>query len=226
MSGLLDAPRAGWLVPDAARVPTYNCYCPTYRADLIQPVDALLFHWTATPATVQGTSNRARIERWLAWVGQGHSRTPSSTHFVVLRDGVVLQGAPLTDRTWHAGIAEWRGRRSLNRWTIGVDLDCVGPLRLIDDRYVDTYGGEHHGEVDHDPDGRAYEPYYSAQIDAVCELVARLIRVWPHLADDPAASLVGHSQVSPGRKQDPGPLFPWGEVVDAARHALDGASCG
>jgi N-acetylmuramoyl-L-alanine amidase len=89
----------------------------------------------------------------------------------------------------HAGLSEWQGRTFLNASSIGIEIVNAG--------WHDT------------PAGRGWAPYPPAQVDAVVALVKDIVRRH-HIAP---SRVVGHSDIAPSRKQDPGPLFPWARLA-------------
>ena len=97
-----------------------------------------------------------------------------SSHFLVRRDGAVMQFVPCNKRAWHAGVSSWRGRSRCNDFSIGIELE-----------------------------GSDFEPFTERQYGALVRLVRRLRRTYP--IDD----IVGHSDIAPDRKTDPGPFFNW-----------------
>ncbi|MES2819233.1 MAG: N-acetylmuramoyl-L-alanine amidase [Pseudomonadota bacterium] len=94
-------------------------------------------------------------------------------------------------RAWHAGDSEWLGRTWLNSSSIGIELVNPG--------FTDG------------PNGRLWHPYASAQIDALILLLKDIVLRY----DIPAEHIVGHSDIAPLRKLDPGPLFPWQRLAEA-----------
>lgn len=87
-------------------------------------------------------------------------------------------------RAWHAGVSDWKGRNNLNDTSIGIEI---------------VNGGDVSG---------TFVPYKDFQIKEVAVLVK-------YLADKyeiPATNILGHSDIAPQRKSDPGPLFPWREL--------------
>ena len=103
-----------------------------------------------------------------------------SSHYVVEEDGRIVRLVPEALRAAHAGISFWRGREALNDSSIGIEI--VNP-------------GHEHG----------YRAFPEPQVEAVIRLVA-------HLKDTheiTRGNVVGHSDVAPLRKRDPGELFPW-----------------
>ena len=111
-----------------------------------------------------------------------------SAHYVVDEDGQVLRMVPEEHRAWHAGSSYWRGITDVNSASIGIEI--VNP-------------GHEFG----------YRPFPEEQMDAVVRLVADI----KDRHDIPRANVVGHSDVAPARKQDPGELFDWARL---AKHRL------
>jgi N-acetylmuramoyl-L-alanine amidase len=103
-----------------------------------------------------------------------------SAHYLVAEDGQVARLVPEEKRAWHAGRAYWRGLTDVNSASIGIEI--VNP-------------GHEFG----------YRPFPEPQMDALVPLVADI--VGRHGIRPPY--VVGHSDVAPGRKQDPGELFDW-----------------
>ncbi|WP_337188717.1 N-acetylmuramoyl-L-alanine amidase [Phenylobacterium sp.] len=113
-----------------------------------------------------------------------------SSHYVVEEDGRIFRLVPEERRAWHAGVSYWRGRRNLNGESIGIEI--VNP-------------GHEWG----------YRPFPEAQVAAVIDLVADIRTRWTIEDRD----IVGHSDVAPARKDDPGELFPWKRLAEAG-HGL------
>lgn len=189
-----------WVVPEADRI-TGTPYMKRGR----KATKLIVIHWTACPLSTPDDDNYSRIRRWLS--GQG---SKSSTHFCILRSGRVLQAVSLMDSSWNAGDSSWtpadskKIKTSVNQYSIGIDLDNIGPLtRRKDGSLVDCYGGTWTGRVAMASDGKLYEPYTEEQVEAARELVAFLAPIYGISPCD----IVGHVDVSPGRKIDPGPLW-------------------
>ena len=109
-----------------------------------------------------------------------------SSHYLLDEDGTVYRLVDEDRRAWHAGKSFWRGVRDLNSTSIGIEI--VNP-------------GHDHG----------YGPFPGAQIDALIALVGEIIDGHGVTADN----IVGHSDIAPGRKVDPGELFPWRRLAEA-----------
>lgn len=131
----------------------------------------------------------------------------ASAHLVIDRDGTVIQMAPFDYATWHAGRSEWREVRGLNRHSIGITLVNLGELRRRGDRWVSVYGGEAPAEEIVRPEGAAanvaWHAFTEPQIRRLQEILRLLRAAYPSITE-----VVAHSEVSPGRKRDPGPAFP------------------
>lgn len=113
-----------------------------------------------------------------------------SAHYVVEEDGRVFQLVAEERRAWHAGVSYWRGRRNVNGESIGIEI--VNP-------------GHEFG----------YRAFPEAQVAAVIALVGDIRTRWEIEDRD----IVGHSDVAPSRKEDPGELFPWKRLAEAG-HGL------
>lgn len=113
-----------------------------------------------------------------------------SAHYLVEEDGRVFSLVPEERRAWHAGVGFWKGRTDINAASIGVEI--VNP-------------GHEFG----------YRPFPDEQIDAVVGLLDAIRSRWI-VAD---GDIVGHSDVAPARKEDPGELFPWKRLAEAG-HGL------
>mgnify|MGYP001597142049 FL=1 len=196
-----------WLVSDRERARTVKRYTSDSR---VWPVELAVIHWTASPMG-DGPDGAApqRIRTGLT----GNARQ-SSTHFVILRDGSVLQAAPIEDRTWHAGGSTWIGLAGervtdINRRSIGIDLECVGPLAYTRGCWRDDYGGRYEGPLPVADDDEHFEPYREAQILALLGLVPQIVAALPILCH--SGRWVGHSDIR-RTKIDPGPAFPWARL--------------
>ncbi len=107
-----------------------------------------------------------------------------SAHYVVSEDGTVTRMVAEDKRAWHAGRSYWRGVTDVNSASVGIEI--VNP-------------GHEFG----------YRPFPDEQVDAVIRLV--------HAIKDryqiSRGNIVGHSDIAPARKQDPGELFPWNRLA-------------
>jgi N-acetylmuramoyl-L-alanine amidase len=107
-----------------------------------------------------------------------------SAHYLVYEDGRIDQLVPEARRAWHAGISSWKGETDINSRSIGIEI--VNP-------------GHEFG----------YRDFPAAQIEAVIALCRDILR----RHSIPPDRVLAHSDVAPGRKQDPGERFPWGRLA-------------
>lgn len=113
-----------------------------------------------------------------------------SAHYMIEENGTVHRLVREDRRAWHAGRSYWRGVTDVNSAAIGIEL--VNP-------------GHEFG----------YRPFPDAQMEALLPLLADMVQ----RHDIPRANVVGHSDVAPARKEDPGELFDW-DLLAAHRLAL------
>jgi AmpD protein len=110
--------------------------------------------------------------------------TRVSAHFLIRRDGQLLQFVPCAKRAWHAGESSWKGRSGCNDFSIGIELEGTG-----EDSFT--------------------TPQYRRLAALTRALRARY----------PIRDIVGHSDIAPGRKADPGPHFDWARYRRLMRQA-------
>jgi N-acetylmuramoyl-L-alanine amidase len=108
-----------------------------------------------------------------------------SAHYFISEDGEVVRLVDEAKRAWHAGRSYWRGHRDVNSASIGIELDHPGHAL-------------------------GYRAFAEAQIEALVPLLHAIVR----RHDIPRANVVGHSDVAPARKTDPGELFPWDRLAE------------
>lgn len=108
-----------------------------------------------------------------------------SAHYLIEEDGRIFQLVAEEKRAWHAGRSHWAGESDINSRSIGIEIVNPG----------------------HEFGYRAFPPQ---QIGAVIALSKEILPRWAI----PAARVLGHSDVAPLRKEDPGELFPWRQLAD------------
>jgi N-acetylmuramoyl-L-alanine amidase len=111
-----------------------------------------------------------------------------SAHYLIAEDGQILRMVDEANRAWHAGLSYWRGVSAVNACSVGIEI--VNP-------------GHEFG----------YRPFTDEQMESLIPLLADIVDRYQIAR----ANVVGHSDVAPARKQDPGELFDWGRL---ARHGL------
>ncbi len=133
-----------------------------------------------------------------------------SAHLVIGRDGYISQLVSFKRIAWHAGISSWNGREGLNRYSIGIELDNAGLLQKKGDWFYSYFGGVYEASqvMEYVEDGKVtyWHKYSSEQIDVLTEVCALLAQKFP------IKEILGHSEIAPERKIDPGPAFPMDRV--------------
>ena len=109
-----------------------------------------------------------------------------SAHYIVLEDGRIVQCVPEAKRAWHAGISSWAGDEDINSCSIGIEI------------------------INRGHDG-GYPEFPSRQIAAVIALCRGIIL----RRNIPSHRVLGHSDVAPARKKDPGEKFPWHSLANS-----------
>ncbi|WP_281706233.1 N-acetylmuramoyl-L-alanine amidase [Aeromonas taiwanensis] len=122
-----------------------------------------------------------------------------SAHYLIPRDTderplPVYQLVPDDQRAWHAGRSRWHQYAGLNASSLGIEIVNLG----YDEK-----------EAALPAHLRRWQPYTEAQIAALGALARELVERY----DIPHTQVLGHSDVAPERKQDPGPRFPWRELA-------------
>lgn len=134
----------------------------------------------------------------------------ASAHIVIGRDGKVVQLLPFDRIAWHAGDSKWKNFSQLNRYSIGIELVNSGRLtkNTKTGNWITWYGKIiRNNEVDIIND-EGWHTHTRAQIETLTRIISTL-RAQYKINQD---FILGHNQISPGKKVDPGPNFPWDAV--------------
>lgn len=133
----------------------------------------------------------------------------ASAHLVIGRDGELVQMVAFNKRAWHAGRSSWGNLAGMNQYSIGIELVNAGKLRKRSDgKWVNWANNEIPNDevtiaTHKDESSTAgWHEYTETQINTAIK-VASLLNTKYRFTD-----VLGHDDVSPGRKVDPGPLFP------------------
>ena len=108
------------------------------------------------------------------------SKSKVSSHYFIKKNGDVLKLVPELYEAWHAGKSKWKNFKSLNKYSIGIEIQNPG---------------HSHG----------YKNFTSKQISSLKILLKYLIKIYGVKLNN----ILGHSDVAPNRKKDPGEKFPW-----------------
>ncbi len=146
-------------------------YRPSPNHELRRP-QLIVLHYTVED-TLEGS------RRILSDPGRRH---PVSSHYLLDRDGRILQLVPDHLEAWHAGVGSWAGITDVNQASIGIEIVNTGS-----------------------------EPFPDVQIEALIALLGDLSR----RHGIAATQVIGHADLAPGRKIDPGTEFPWKRLADA-----------
>jgi AmpD protein len=146
------------------------------------PVDLVVVHGISLPPGEFGGDGIARLftnqlDARIHPSYAGIATLKVSAHFLIRRDGALVQFVGCLDRAWHAGVSSWKGREHCNDFSVGIELEGTDAI-----------------------------PYAPAQYTMLARLIRTLRRRYP------IADIVGHSDVAPGRKTDPGPAFDWARL--------------
>lgn len=121
-------------------------------------------------------------------------RAYASAHYFIARNGETYQFVDESLEAWHAGTSEWNGRKGLNKWSIGVEIACIDPA-IVKRRGL--------------PEEWAH--YTDEQYAAIATLDAGIMT----RHGIPLEMLLGHDQIAPGRKFDPGKNFDWPRLKES-----------
>jgi N-acetylmuramoyl-L-alanine amidase len=113
-----------------------------------------------------------------------HANSQVSAHYTIDMDGTIYNHVHPDKRAWHAGVSAYHGRENFNDFSIGIELVNMG---------------HEHG----------YHAFPDVQIEALITLMQDLFATYPIKKE----MVLGHSDIAPTRKQDPGELFPWDRLV-------------
>jgi len=157
-------------------------------------IDSVVIHYTAN----------GNIEDTLAWFQNPANKV--SAHYVIGSDGRTVRMVPDVKRAYHAGVSSLNGRIGVNAFSIGIELVNWGPLKLRNKsffawpkNYSESYDGDEPVLID----SEYWQSFMEPQLVALEQLL-QLLR-----EEHQICWLVGHNEIAPERKIDPGPAFPW-----------------
>jgi N-acetylmuramoyl-L-alanine amidase len=164
------------------------------------PPDTIILHYTA------GGSPESAIQTFK------NPSSKASAHLIIGRDGKITQMVPFNIIAWHAGESQYGGRTGINKYSIGIEIDNAGLLEKRGDKYFSWFGREYpENEVVYAVHRNEFSPRYwhlyteiqIEQVENICNLL---------MNSYPIKSILGHEEISPGRKTDPGPAFPLDKI--------------
>ncbi len=170
--------------------------------------DTIVIHYTA------GGSLQGAIDTFL------DETVKASAHVLIDKDGKVVQMAPFTEITWHAGKSAWHDRTALNNYAIGIEIVNAGRLEKSGSTSYRSWFGRSYPENEvveavhrNESTPTFWERYTEEQIEAAYTVCKSLINTYS------IHHILGHEEISPGRKIDPGPAFPLDKLRERLLHA-------
>lgn len=164
--------------------------------------DTIIVHYTAG-------SSAASSVRTLC-----DPNSKASAHLVVGRDGSITQLVSFNTIAWHAGKSNYQGRVGFNKYSISIEIDNAGRLTKSGAGYT-AWFGKVYPEMDvveaiHRNESRPgyWHTYTEKQIDAVFDICVNLVNTYN------ISMILGHEEIAPGRKVDPGPAFPLDKLCE------------
>jgi N-acetylmuramoyl-L-alanine amidase len=112
------------------------------------------------------------------------SKSKVSSHFFIKNSGEIINLVPETYNAWHAGASKWKNFNSLNKYSIGIEINNPGHWHK-------------------------YKRFNPKQVLSLIKLLKYLLKKY----DIKKENILGHSDVAPSRKKDPGEKFPWSKLA-------------
>ena len=184
-----------------------------YGGALVNPT-AVVIHFT-------GGGSAESSANWFQ-----NPNAKASAHIIIDRSGAIIQCVPFNRIAYHAGKSRWKGRVGANNFSIGIEIANYGILsKRADGFYYSASGARVPNESvvltahKHDKTIRAWEAYSPAQVRTVGDVLVALRANYPTLTE-----VIGHEDVAPSRKTDPGPAAPmrlWQGAFNSKRDSSD-----
>jgi len=114
-----------------------------------------------------------------------------SAHCLINREGAITQFVSFNDKAWHAGVSLFQGKTQCNDFSIGIELEGADDI-----------------------------PYTNAQYQQLINITLALGKSFPEIVKNEFEHIVGHSDIAPGRKSDPGEAFDWRCFYGSLKQAL------
>jgi len=164
--------------------------------------DTIVIHYTAGGSAESSINTLCDPER------------KASAHLVVAGNGEITQLVPFDTIAWHAGKSSYGGRSSFNNFSVGIEIDNAGRLTRAESGYVSWFGRSYPEEKvirathRNETEPTFWHQYTEEQINAVFDICSVLRQAYP------ITHIVGHEEIAPSRKTDPGPAFPLDKLRD------------
>jgi N-acetylmuramoyl-L-alanine amidase len=138
-----------------------------------------------------GMENEGEALQWLC-----NPVSQVSCHYFVFGNGHIVQLVPEARRAWHAGVSGWAGETDINSASIGIEI---------------AHPGHKDSAAPDNPGPESLQPFTDIQLNATLQLCRDI--VGRHSIQP--GRVLAHSDIAPGRKRDPGELFPWRMFAEA-----------
>lgn len=195
------------MIKDGKLVEATQMKSPNHGGKLVDP-QYLVIHYTAGRSAYSSA-------QWLC-----NPRAKASAHLIIGRDGTLIQLGDFDSVMWHAGQSEWKGQHGLNNHSIGLELDNCGWVARVNGKWRSLSLGQDYVDGDvvelthkHQTVSRGWLLYSQTQLAILEDVCRELIQEYPSIVD-----IVGHDDIAPNRKSDPGPAMP----LDVIRSRLFG----
>lgn len=159
--------------------------------------DTIIIHYTAGSSAESSAKYLSKAD------------VAASAHLVLGRKGEIFQLVPFNTVAWHAGRSSHEGRSGFNNFSIGIEIDNAGVLEKAGEEYKAWFGTNYPAseviQAQHRNEDflRYWQTFTEKQIETIEELCNCLIKKYPNISQ-----ILGHEEISVGRKKDPGPAFP------------------
>ena len=130
-------------------------------------IDTIIIHYTEI-------SYKDTIEKF------SNPKESVSSHFIINKDGEIIQMVDCEKRAWHAGVSSWKNKENINNNSIGIELVNNGNELFTEEQYT-----------------------------SLNQLIKNLKKKHPNMKED---LILGHEDIAPNRKKDPGKLFDWKKI--------------
>jgi len=176
--------------------------CPKNRIPFtIGALDTIVIHYTAGRSGESSAKYLARDD------------INPSAHIILDRSGVIYQLVPFNIIASHAGRSSYQEKKGFNKYSIGIEIDNAGSLEKVGNQYKSWFGKKYNEnevlQAIHRNEKMPcfWHTYTEEQIEKTIEICELLITTYPSIK-----RILGHEEISKGRKRDPGPAFPLDKI--------------
>jgi len=165
-------------------------------------LDTIIIHYTAGSSAISSAHYLAKGD------------LKASAHLVIGQAGDIYQLVSFDTISWHAGTSYYKGRSSFNHFSIGIEIDNAGELVKVGDTYQSYFGKifteDEIIKAPHRNDSSKKIRYWQKYTDIQLQLVEEICKLLIDKYD--IKYILGHEEIAPDRKIDPGPAYPLDEL--------------